>query len=425
MVLRFTLGPALVALSLAACVQLNRTGQAPDASPDSAAPTPDATAADLPPAPPPDAPASDRPPPVDSAPSPDAQEATPTECTPRAIGCSSDNRSVRTCNDQGRWTVTATCAAQTTCSAGVCLCSPEVCDEGTFRQIAAMPGRLVGDVAGGGGSLFVGMDGTPSSIRRIDLQSRMETVVTMGGPDFSAYALDADAMGNLIWCSDVHTSMSQTGDLFYGATRLATGSCTEVRRRDNLVYYKGDFLYRIGLDGSSRQMITSDAMERFEIAGDSLYFVSGKVGEGSFLKRLSLADASKVDTLVSRPDAYFRALMVDPAQVYVLTEDEILRIAQEAGAQPESFWQNAIAQVWAMAQTDSHLYWSTTTASPAGGCSQAEVWRKPKAGGTATVISMVQGHCAGDLVVVGQYLYTALGVTPPGAAPTEVLRIRL
>jgi hypothetical protein len=423
MVPRFILVLAAVAaLPLTGCVQLQKRAQVtPDAAPDSAAAIPDAAAADLSPAPPPDAPAD-----LDVAPIPDAPipDATMAECTPRAMDCSTDGRSVRTCSDQGRWTVTTTCPAQKACSGGLCLCAPDVCDEGSIHTIAAMPGRLVHDLAGGGGSLFVGIDGPQSSIRKIDLQSTMETVVQMGDASLSLYALDADAMGNLLWCSEVHVGNVQTGDLFYGPTRLETGSCTEVRRRENVVYYKGDFLFRKGLDGSSRQMVTDQAMERFEIAGDTLFFLSGKLGEGSALKRLSLSAPDKVDTMVSRPNAFFRELMVDSSQVYVMTEDEILRVSQATGGQPESFWQSSAAQVWAMAQTDSHVYWSTTTVV-GGDCSQAQVWRKPKSGGTATFISTVPGRCAGDLVVVGQYLYTAPGGTVPGAAPTEVRRIGL
>jgi hypothetical protein len=418
-VLRFTAAALLV--SVTGCVQPNLTGTRGvrddgglDAG-DTAAP--DAAtvevaidlAIDLPP--PPDGPPPDGPPPA--------------ECTPRALGCSADGRSTRACSEQGRWMATGTCAAQTACSGGSCLCAPEVCDEGSIHALGVGRG-FVGDLAAGGNALTIAINGPQASIRRLDLQSKSESVVHMDAADLALYALDVDPAGNLIWCSDVHTAAYQTGDLFYGATRLDTGSCTHVRRRDNVVYYRSDALYRKGLDGSSRQMVTREPMEIFELAGDFVYFIGRDAAQdSSFLKRALLSDPARVDTLASRADWVLHRLLVDATQVYVMAEASIVRFPQAASGQPETFWQDAAAQPWAMAQTDSHLYWSTSTISGSS-CSQAQVWRKPKQGGPEAIISTVPGRCAGELAVLGNFLYAIVGsVGTPGAPATDVLRIRL
>jgi hypothetical protein len=386
---------------------------AADAAPDASGPAPDTA---------PDA-AEDLPSPGDASTQP--PDAMPTECAPGAIGCSADGRSVRTCSAQGRWTVTATCGLQTECSGGLCLCSPEACDEGAILQTQT-PG-LVGDIAGGGRSVFLAVDGTQSSIRRFDVQSQSptETVVHMGGAGFTLYALDTDAMGNLIWCSDVLSGPSHIGQLMYGDQELDPGPCSHVRRRDSLVYYQSDALYRRTLDASSpRQSVSREPMKTFEIAGDYIYFV-GQLDNEAFLKRMSIADPTRVDTIVRRQDSIFLRLTADTSFVYVIADGQIFRVRQAADAQPEMFWQETGPEAWGLAQTDSHLYWSTTTPTGATDCSEAQVWRRPKLGGPATVLSRVPGYCAGELVRLGDRLYTAVWVPPPSTAPTKLLRIRL
>jgi hypothetical protein len=416
---------ALGASVLIACVQPNERGTRPpadaaaEAAPDSRDPGPDAA---------PDA-GVDRPAPGDtSVPPPDVM---PTECTPRATGCSADGRSVRTCSDQGRWMDTATCAARRSCSGGLCLCAAEVCDEGPLFQTET-PG-VVGDMTGGGRFLFLAVNGPQSSIRRFDVLTPAETVVWKGRPEFTVYALDSDPLGNLSWCSAVHGA-SDTGQLMYGDGQLLdTGACSHVRRRDGLVYYQSDALHRRPADPAALgDTLTRTAMEKFEIAGDHVYFI-GHTDKEAFLGRLPLADPTRVETLARRPDSLFLDMLVDATHVYVVADGQIFRIPQAGGAQLEMFWQEAGSEAWAMAQTDAHLYWSTTTPSPAGGCSEARVWRRPKMGesaggstsGPAEVLSKVQGFCAGDLVRLDDHLYTAIFVNPPGAAPTRVLRIGL
>jgi hypothetical protein len=416
MVLRGTKLLICAAALVAGCVQPNTTPHRKDASGDGPAlpldgPTDVTEGGERPAGPDSGAP--------DGA-APDTFSPADAECTPQTTSCSADGRSVRTCDGQGRWTAPSSCAAQTECSGGVCLCSPGACDQGSIHQVAGI--TLPGALAAGGGALFVGVDGAPSSIRRFDLQSTKESVVHMGTTDFTLYALDADAVGNLIWCSDVHTTAYRTGELVNGAMPLDTGPCTHVRRRDDLVYYASDALYRRALAGDTRQMVTREPMSSFELAGDALYFV-GQVGQESYLKRLSLADPTKVETVVSRSDAVLQRLVVDARHAYVTADSGILRAAQ-GGGPAETFWQDPTDQVWGLAQTETHLYWSTTTPGSTG-CASARVWRKPKAGGPEAVLSTVTGHCAGEVVVLGPYLYTVVGVTPPGSAPAELLRIKL
>jgi hypothetical protein len=220
--------------------------------------------------------------------------------------------------------------------------------------------------------------------------------------------------------------MYETGQLVYGDKELDTGACSQVRRLDTRVYYRsGAFLHRRTLDpGARREDVTGEAMKRFEIAGDHVYFV-GELQDEAFLKRISLGDPSKVETIMRRPNTVFRTLMVDASNVYVVADGQILRVAQAVDAQPETFWQETGPEAWGMAQTDSHLYWSTLTPAGTAGCSEAQVWRRPKAGGPAAVLSRVPCYCAGEIIRLDDRLYTAIFVDPPSAAPTKLLRIKL
>jgi hypothetical protein len=409
---------ALLAVALVGCVQPNRHGAVDAASPDARAPDTGA----------PDAPTPDGAAVRDTAAALDATspdvappDTTAAECTPRAIGCGADGRSVRTCSDEGRWMVTSTCGAGTTCSGGLCLCAPETCNQGPIHQVTGVTG-LVHDLAGGGGALFLAADGPQSSIRRLDLQTRAETVVHMGGAEFTNYALDVDATGDLVWCSQV-VGPPASGELVHGSTTLDQGACTHVRRHGGFLYYRAnDALYRSALDGKDRQLLTSELMDIFEVAGDQVYF-AGEAGGESVLGRVSLADGRfPVETVVHRPGAPFTRVMSDAAHVYVLSADEIFRVAQVQSAPAETFWRAGAAEPWAMAQTDSHVYWTTTTAGAAG-CSQAQVWRQAKAGGPPTVMATLQGRCGGELVVLGSDLYALVWTGPSGAV--DVLRIRL
>lgn len=395
------------------CVQPNRHAAVDAASPDARVPDAGAPEATVPDAPAPDV----------SMPDTATPDTSIAECAPRAVGCGADGHSVRTCSDEGRWMVTATCGDGTTCSGGLCLCSPEVCNEGPIHQVTGVSG-LVHDLAAGGGALFLAADGPQSSIRRLDLTSGDETVVQTGAGGFTTYALDVDATGDLVWCSQVVGGASPGGELVHGSTTLDHGACTGVRRHAGLVYYRAnDALYRSGLDGMNRQLLASDPMDRFEVAGDQVYFV-GKTGGESLLGRVSLADDhfGQVTTVVHRASGPFTRVMVDGTHVYVLSADEIFRVALGQSAAPETFWRAGSAEPWAMAQTDSHVYWTTSTAG-ATGCDQAQVWRQSKTGGPPAVLATVPGRCGGELVVLGPDVYALVWRGPPG--PVDVLRIRL
>jgi hypothetical protein len=425
-----SLGPVLAACTLLACVQPNAHGTGPrlDGAADAPAPgdgAPDtwaidaATAADRGGvAAPPDA----APPPPDTAGADQGPDLLPTECTPRENGCTADGRAIRVCDDQGRWTVGTTCGAQTACSAGLCLCTPESCDEGTIHEA---PG-LVEAIAGSGTTLFLGLSGPRSSIRSFDVEAETAATVHMGGSDFTRYALDADAMGSLVWCSEVGSAPASTGQLGFGATLLDTpAGCVHVRKIGDVVYYRADDLYRRSTGGSPPQTVSSAPMTRFEIAGEHLYLI-GAAGEEAVLKRFALAEPAKVETLLRRPDGTFRRLAVDGAHAYVVADDRLLRVPLAGNAAPEDVWVDEGPEVWGLALSDSHVYWSTTTPDLTGGCLRAQVWRRPKAGGTRVAVSTVQGRCAGELFILAGRLYTA--VFQPSllfSGPSEVLRLRL
>jgi hypothetical protein len=359
--------------------------------------------------------------PSDTAPAPDVPSP---ECTPQAVGCSADGKSIRTCSAEGRWMITSTCAAPNTCSAGVCLCSGPCLDETLFETQTA---GILDDLAGGGPYLYLAVNGPQSTIRRFDVPNKKETVLKQSEPDLTLFALDSDAMGNLLWCSDNLKGGIHTGQLVYGTQVLDPGPCTYVRRQDNLVYFKSDFLYRKTLSASAaREPVTTEPMTRFEISGAQLYFVAG-VGQDAVLKRLPLADPMKVETLLEQKDTDFISLMPDATHVYLISEGKILRVPIMANAQPQTFWQDAQAQAWALAQTDTHVYWSASI--PLGGsseaCSEAQVLRQPKAGGPVTVLSRSPGYCAGDLLRLDDKLYAVVRVGSVGPASTRILRIRL
>jgi hypothetical protein len=132
-----------------------------------------------------------------------------------------------------------------------------------------------------------------------------------------------------------------------------------------------------------------------------------------------------VDTLVRRPNARFLQVMPDAAHVYLIADGQILRIARTPGAESETFWQEGGRAAWAMAETESHVYWSVDVPSVNSDCGEAQVLRRAKAGGAVATLARTPGYCAGQLVRVGDHLYTAVWVGPPQAAPTKILRIRL
>jgi hypothetical protein len=420
MVLRSRL-PATLLLALGAlpaCLQLNEhalpisgADAGPDAGDAAVAPAPDANR-DLPPAP---ADAGDT-----AAPVP--PDATATECTPRELGCTPDDKAIRTCSADGHWMVTTTCPAQTACSAGVCLC-PGSCAEEPLLQ--TQTSGIVEDLVGGGTQLYLAVNGPQASIRRFDVLTRKEAApVKTGGGEPTFFSLDSDAMGNLLWCSDVRST--HTGQLVYGTQQLETGACTHLRRHGNQVYFLGDLLYRKTLDAAAkRETVTTTPMTTFEIGGEFLYFIAmQKMGstETALLERLPLGDPTKVETLL-RADNVFTAVMPDASHVYLVADGQILRVPLTGAAAPETFWQDT-PDAWALAQTDTHVYWSTTTASGSEACSEAQVLRRAKAGGPVTVLSRTPGLCGGQLVRIGDALYTVVWA-PLGTAPAKILRIRL
>jgi hypothetical protein len=425
------LGPAawaLLALTLFACVKPNPYGSrprldgSPEAASDTAPPTtPDSATVDQGSvaAPPDAAPALTPDAGTDQAP-----DQTTTECTPRQLDCTADNKATRLCDERGRWTTGTTCGPQTTCSAGLCLCTPETCDEGPIHEV---PG-LVETLAGSGRTLFMATIGLRASIRRFDVQLEQEQTVHMGGSDFTRFALDADPMGNLVWCSDVRSGAASSGQLTYGTTTLDPNPCVHVRKVGDLIYYRDPAaLQRRATDGSARQTVSSEPMTRFELAGDHLYFI-GAAGEEAFLKRFALAEPGKIETLLRRPAAIFRQLAVDGSHVYVVSDDRLLRVPVAGNAEPEDVWLNEGPEAWAVALSESHVYWSTTTFDLTGnGCLRAQVWRRPKkAGGARVAISTVPGQCAGELLILEGRLYTPIstqGLLSGG--PSQVLRIRL
>jgi hypothetical protein len=419
---------AIAALWLMACAQPNAKGlrdRLADGGAPDGGPLPDVPADTLAVdkggmTGPPDAPAPlpDVAAPVD-APGPDT--APPPECTLGQVDCSAEGRP-RTCSEQGSWTLGAACPAQTACSAGQCLC-PAGCDLGPVSGVQ-MPG-LVEDLTAGGRFLFLAISGPNAGIRRVNLDGGEEADVERGQAGvFTRYGLQADTMGTLLWCSDAMAVGGRTGQLVYGTMELETGWCIQVRRREGLVYYLGPQLLRKPLDSSPPEVVSSESMVRFELTRDHVYFVGGNPGRDAFLKRLPLADPGATEPILNRDDLNLLALLADGSHVYLTAAEKILRVPQAAGATAEVFWEGAGTDPFGLAQTDSHVYWSTTTSSNSG-CTEARVWRRPKSGGTALPLTTRQGVCASRLVVHDGYLYAVFFPNSEGFATSQIFRIRL
>jgi hypothetical protein len=409
---------ALAGLALAGCVQANGIGFAHFDAREASAPATDGPAADS---------TADLPALPDTGdtatPPPDVPL---TECTPRALGCTADGKATRICSEQGRWTAGAACPAQTTCSAGVCLC-PGNCAEDPVAETQTV--GVVQDLVGGGRYLYLAVNGPQGSIRRFDLNTRMETTVKSVGTGVASFALDSDVMGNLLWCSDTMIGGTRSGELVDGSQPLDTGFCTHVRRRDDLVYFNSDVLYRKARNlAATRQTVTREPVDSFEIAGEFLYFVGeapAGAGTEAVLSRVRLADATAVETITRRPDTSFFRLMPDASHVYLISQGHILRAAQAPDVQAETFWQEAEPEAWAMTQTDTHVYWSSTSgASASMDCGEAQVLRRAKAGGPVTTLARTPGYCAGQLVIIDDRVYAAVWKGTPGAGSTRILRIR-
>ncbi len=432
---RALLTAAVAVALLAACAQPNAHGNRPQL-PDGAA-GPDVAARDGggvagPPeagTPPADAAALDggRPNPgTPDAAAPDASaadgppDAAPERCTPQELGCSTDGKAIRMCDEQGRWVEGVTCGPQSACSAGRCLCGPGACE---VTPILGTPG-VVEALAGAGRSLFLTVNGTSASIRRLDLDSRAEQVLQTGAGLFTRFSIDADPMGNLAWCSEEFGGNGRSGQVVFGAQVIDTGPCTQVRKLGDRVFYNGQQLYRRALDGSAAEVVTPEVVTTFEIAGEHLYFFINRNAEAE-LKRFPLADAGRVESLLRRPDGIFRQIAVDGTHAYLVAEDGIVRLPVAGGA-PEMYWRDAGPEVWALALTETHVYWSTSRFDGST-CAETQVWRQPKIGSGAVVLSTVGGHCAGHLFVLGPHIYTGIAASQGSSSsgPTQVLRIRL
>jgi hypothetical protein len=359
------------------------------------------------------------PPPVDSAP-----EALPIECRTGETGCSLDRHEARLCNAAGRWTVTATCAAGSVCTAARCLCEPgpgdsSACDEGPIHHLL----RPVQIMSAGRDALYLVVDYEQPSLRRFVPRDGREQTLQMSGEERVDFSIDADAMDNLVWCTLRAGPKGEVGQLLIGERVLESTPCRWLRKLGNDIYYAAtdSNIYRRSLVGLAPQVVARDpGLWRFEVTGDHIYYLFNQ--DDAYLQRVSLSDPTRVTTLVTRQLAEFRALAVDGAHVYVVDEDRVLRVPL-AGGVAETFWRGAGEAVRELAQTASHLYWSTETGGVRG-CARSQVWRRAKEGGPPTALTTVMGQCAGPLALLGDRLYAA---TSSGyshdVVPAQLLRL--
>jgi hypothetical protein len=409
----------LAVLATLACVQFQehgglslQDGAVPmtDASPDTRpGPSPDAAPRDV--AAPPDGAADLPAPPADAG-----------ECTPQAVSCTPDGKAPRTCDATGHWVAGTACAGTTACSAGVCLCALDcVSDPGLSAQASG----FVEDLVGGGPALHLAVNGPTASVHRFEIATGKASTVKTGDPDFTLFRLDGDPTGTLITCSATFKGGGQSGQLTWGTQRLDGGPCTWARRRDDAVYFKSDNLYRKSMGSAARQMVTTEPMDTFEIEGNYLYFAFKDTKDVGSLKRLSLTDPTKVEMLLQEASTRYVELMPDAKHIYVIADGEILRVSAGGGA-PETFWKATGLHAAAMVQTDTHVYWSAAPQLGGMVCTgETQILRQAKAGGQPTVLSRNSNYCAGDLVRLGNQIYTAIWNDPLGATSIKILRIQL
>ena len=138
-------------------------------------------------------------------------------------------------------------------------------------------------------------------------------------------------------------------------------------------------------------------MKKFEVAGDSLYFIGDTNPDGageSFLKRLSLSHAGQVTPIASRADLVFLGLLATAHTSMPGADRKSCALPLAGGSQPERVLREPgdDITIWAMAQTDSHVYWSTTSSTRAarGTACRAQVSRVPKDGGAPVLVSQAQ-----------------------------------
>ena len=113
------------------------------------------------------------------------------------------------------------------------------------------------------------------------------------------FALDANPMGKLLWCSDVRSGQGRSGQLSHDGKALdPCRACTSAR------WATSSTTRDRTLPPAHRRLpprtLSSEPMTSSSSPGDHLYFI-GAAGEDAFLKRFALADPGKVETLLAGP----------------------------------------------------------------------------------------------------------------------------
>jgi hypothetical protein len=431
-------GSAAVRLALlwplaAACIQPDARGsrsasaRSPDGSTDVSLPSDlrhdgaGLVAGDAPPdrSPEPDAPPEPPDRPADAGVDPPAPE-----CQRETRSCSEDGASTRICSDGGRWVFDQTCPPATVCSAGHCLCGPESCREAVLGN---PPGGVERMVTGGRSIFYVTRDDYGITIRDLDLITEYASSIDF---DFRAYdastGLVADPTGTLTWCR-VTVAAPGEGDLVRGAGELLEQvRCTDLRLSATHVYLVASGLYRRRLGQPGLERVVAGAIGTFELTADHIYFTR-PAEQGPELARVPLADLGRPETMAVRPGPLFERIAVDDRQVYLTSDDALLRVAA-AGGPLEVIWRPEDARVEVAALSATHVYFATS--SWVGEvCGEARLWRLPRTeGGPAampTLLSAFPGFCARDLLIRGDRLFLAVSAIGPGSGPAQIVRLRL
>jgi hypothetical protein len=301
------------------------------------------------------------------------------------------------------------------------VCGAPGCDEGTF--LAAGDG--VAEMAAGGDFIFFrrSSDVESKTLYRLDLRTRLAWPVygTAAQPYRLAGGIAVDANGIGYWCREMPEGFF-IGDVMKEGSSLEPSWCNQLALTATHLYIRrSDGLFRREL-GKAGQTRVGDGEAIVFTVTDDYAFTTSRTRISSTVSRTALADPSRSEPILTQAGDLFMGLVADKAHVYVVTSPSGLIRVPVGGGEAEVVWRVDADNVVKAALTETHVYWSVTTAQ-ADKCGEARVYRRLKAGGLPSLISAVPGYCAIDLLVHRDHVYSAIA-EGTGVGPSRILRIR-
>ena len=251
-----------------------------------------------------------------------------------------------------------------------------------------------------------------------------------GGGLFTRFALDADPMGNLVWCSDVRAGSGRSGQLVFGAHGSTPAPARRSASVGDRVFYKGDAALPPGPRRLRRaEVVTPEPMTTGSRWPATPLLLRQRREAEAFLKRFPLADAGRVETLAAPTRTTLPPARGRRHARLRGGRDGILRApGGRRATQPEMFWRDAGARgLDAGADRTARLL---VDDRPRTGdlLPEAQVWRQPKAGGAVACCLDRRRALRRRARRAGRRTSTRRIAPRRGTAargPTQVLRIRL